>query len=86
MLRERWAVDRPHIVVPSLDGKPGHPPLFDKALVPEVLEISEETEGLRQVMRDFADQRVLVPVKDPLTLTNLNTREDYEAALKLVGG
>ena len=37
-------------------------------------------------MRDFADQRVLVPVKDPLTLTNLNTREDYEAALRLVQG
>ena len=85
-LREAFERERPQIAVPSLGGRPGHPPLFSAGLLPELLKVSEETEGLRQVMRDFGDGRLLVPVDDPLTLTNLNTHEEYEAALKLAGG
>ncbi len=85
-LREAFERERPQIAVPSLGGRAGHPPLFSGSLLPELLRVSEETEGLRQVMRDFHDGRLLVPVDDPLTLTNLNTHEEYEAALKLAGG
>ena len=85
-LREAFERERPQIAVPSLGGRPGHPPLFAGGLLPELLGVSEETEGLRQVMRDFHDGRLLVPVDDPLTLTNLNTHEEYEEALKLAGG
>ena len=84
-LREAFERERPQIAVPSLGGRPGHPPLFSRELLPELLKVSEQTEGLRQVMRDFGDGRLLVPVDDPLTLTNLNTHEEYEAALKLAG-
>ena len=86
MLREAWERDRPAIAVPALDGRAGHPPLFDAALVPDLLRVTEETEGLRQVMRDHAAGRVLVPTDDPLTLLNLNTRDEYEAALRVAGG
>ncbi len=82
-LRETWESEQPYILVPTLDVKPGHPPLFDGGLIPEVLQVSEQTEGLREVMRNFHDKRLLVAVDDPLTLTNLNTQADYEAALKL---
>ena len=82
-LREAWERDHPHIVTPSLDGRAGHPSLFDGELIAELLQVTEETEGLRQVMRNFADGRIFVSVDDPLTLTNLNTREEYEAALAL---
>ncbi len=85
-LREAFERERPQIAVPSLGGRPGHPPLFSGALLPELLKVSEETEGLRQVMRDVGEGRLLVPVDDPLTLTNLNPHEEYEAALKLAGG
>ena len=82
-LREAWEREQPYIAIPSLDGKGGHPPLFDGGLIPELLQITEEEEGLRQVMRNFADKRLFVPVDDPLTLTNLNTRQEYEAALAI---
>ena len=36
-------------------------------------------------MRNFAQGRLFVPVDDPLALTNLNTREEYEAALAIAG-
>ena len=83
-LREAWESEQPSIAIPSLDGKGGHPPLFDAGLIPEILQVNEKEEGLRQVMRNFADRRLFVPVNDPLTLTNLNTREDYDAALAVV--
>ena len=85
-LREAFERERPQIAVPSLGGRPGHPPLFSGGLLPELLEVSEQTKGLRQVMHDFHGGRLLVPVDDPLTLTNLNTQAEYEAALKLAGG
>ena len=84
LLREAWEREQPPIAVPSLDGKPGHPPLFGAELIPELLQVTEEAEGLRQVMRNFHDGRLLVPTDDPLTLTNLNTREEYDAALRLL--
>lgn len=82
-LREAWLAQRPAIAVPSLDGNAGHPPLFDTALLPELRAITEEGQGLREVVSRHRAERVLVPVDDPLTLTNLNTREQYEAALRL---
>ena len=83
-LREAFEREQPQIAVPSLDGRPGHPPLFEAGLIPELLQVTEEAEGLRQVIRNFHEGRLLVPVDDPLTLTNLNTMDDYAAALKLV--
>ena len=82
-LREAWLASRPAIAVPSLDGNAGHPPLFDTALLPELRAITEEGQGLREVASRHRGERMLVPVDDPLTLTNLNTREQYEAALRL---
>ena len=51
-----------------------------------LLRVREEAEGLRQVVRHFGERRLLVPVDDPLTLTNLYTHAEYEAALKLAAG
>ncbi len=82
-LRDAWLASRPAIAVPSLDGNAGHPPLFAAALLPELRAITEERQGLREVVSRHRAERVLVPVDDPLTLTNLNTREEYEAALRL---
>jgi molybdenum cofactor cytidylyltransferase len=82
-LREAWEGEQPSIAIPSLNGKGGHPPLFGGRLIPELLQVTEEEQGLRQVMRNFAEERLFVPVNDPLTLTNLNTHNEYEAALAI---
>jgi molybdenum cofactor cytidylyltransferase len=80
-LREGWERERPLIAVPSLDHRVGHPPVFGAGVIDELLAVTEEREGLREVMQAHGDQRLFVDVDDPLALTNLNTREDYEAAL-----
>jgi molybdenum cofactor cytidylyltransferase len=71
------------LTVAAYQGRSGHPVVFSAALRPELLAISESTEGLRAVLRRHAREAQLVETGDPLALVNLNTRQDYEAALLL---
>lgn len=66
--------------VPVHAGRRGHPPIFDRALFPELLALSEEREGLREVLRAHAAEVRLIPVESPLIHLNLNRPEDYAAA------
>jgi molybdenum cofactor cytidylyltransferase len=85
-LRETWEREQPMIAMPSLNHRSGHPPLFSSELIPNILQVTEEKQGLREVIQKFAEQRLFVNMDDPLTLANLNTHEDYAAALALAGG
>jgi molybdenum cofactor cytidylyltransferase len=58
----------------------GHPTVFDRALFDELRSLSEETEGLKSVLRRHADAIQNVPFDDPIVLLNLNRPEDYESA------
>ena len=71
------------ISIPAYRGKHGHPPIFDASLLPELLRITEEGRGVREVIQRHSGSIREVAVDDPLVLTNLNTREDYERALAL---
>ena len=71
------------ISIPAYRGKHGHPPIFDASLLPELLRITEEGRGVREVIQRHSGSIREVAVDDPLVLTNLNTREDYEHALAL---
>lgn len=73
------------ISIPSHDGRHGHPPVFAKSLVPELLQITERGQGVREVIERHQDSIHEVAIDDPLVLTNLNTDEDYKRALSLVG-
>lgn len=74
---------RPPIAVPSYCGQSGHPPVFDRALIPELIDITEETYGIRSVVERYRDKRLIVDVDDPLVLLNLNTPTDYRLAKDL---
>ena len=68
------------IAVPRHDGRNGHPPVFDAALLPELRRVSERSEGLRELRRRWRAATIFVEVDDPLVLLNLNTPEDYRRA------
>ncbi len=80
-----WAADPDWIVRPVHQGKHGHPVIFPARLRDELELVSEVAEGLRALMRRHRDQVRDVPVADAAALLNLNTRADYEAALKRFG-
>lgn len=72
------------ITVATHAGRRGHPVAFAPALRPDLLAITEETEGLRAVLRRHASAVSTVDFDSPLVLVNLNTPQDYEAALRLL--
>lgn len=69
------------ISIPKYRGKRGHPPVFSPALFPELLALSEERQGLREVMARHRDRVNEVDVGWPDVLLDLNTPQDYERAL-----
>ena len=73
------------ISIPSHEGRHGHPPLFDGSLLPELMRISEEHQGVREVIERHRDQLREVPMESPIVLTNLNTVEEYRRARELFG-
>ncbi len=68
------------IAIPIMNGKRGHPILFSEKLFTELLTITEETKGLRNIIQKYQNQLVEVPVHSPLIQLNLNTPHDYLGA------
>jgi len=71
------------ITVPSFGGRHGHPAVFAKALFSEMLDIAEETQGLRAVRRRYLDATHVFEANTTASLLDINTPADYEAALAL---
>lgn len=71
------------ITQPAYERKAGHPLLFHPALRGELLEITEERMGVREVVGRNPKRVSTVAVDSPLVLLDLNTAEDYRQALKL---
>ncbi len=70
------AACRRAIVVPSFRGRRGHPPLFCSSLISELMGISEESQGLKAVIRRDPARVLQVPWDDPGVLLNLNAPVD----------
>lgn len=69
------------ITVPTHGGHRGHPVVLDGALLPELREAGEATRGLRGVIARHATEVHEVPFEAPDVLLDINTPEDYEAAI-----
>ena len=83
-LLQAFLAQRPLIATPAYQGRSGHPPLFRACLFAELMDITEETQGLRAVVERHRDRRLLVKVGSPLVCLDLNTPQDYQKALRLV--
>ncbi len=80
-LAEAWNLETAQIVLPSFGGKRGHPVLIAKRFVAEILALSK-TDTLKTLMGRRADRIVVIPVQDPATVQDVDTPEDYQAALQ----
>jgi molybdenum cofactor cytidylyltransferase len=67
---------RPPISLPAFEGRRGHPVLFDRALLPELLAIDEATLGVRAVIARHAPDVREVPCADPAVLLDINIPAD----------
>jgi molybdenum cofactor cytidylyltransferase len=68
--------ERAMIAAPTCSGRRGHPVVFDRRMLPELLGINEETQGLRAVMRRHEQDIRDVELGDPIVNLDLNTPAD----------
>ncbi len=73
-------------VVPVHDGSRGHPTLVAGRLLAELRAVCDQDRGLRAVLERHADDVTEAPVDADVIHLDLNTPEDYEAALRASGG
>lgn len=77
---ETYERSRPVIVIPSCEGRNGHPVLLDFSLREEILTM-DSTQGLRQVIHAHSSEIVRVEVGDRKILEDCDLPEDYERML-----
>lgn len=81
-----YARRRPGIAVASHAGRSGHPILFDRSLIPEILRIDEATMGLKAVVRRHRREILRVPVGEEEVLVDVDRLEDLERVGRLAQG
>jgi molybdenum cofactor cytidylyltransferase len=64
------------ITAPACDGRRGHPVVFDRRMLPELMAITEDTQGLRDVMRRHEGAVIELELDDPIVHLDLNTPAD----------
>jgi len=82
-LAEAFRKGEAEVCRPLFRGRYGHPPLIAAALIPAILDF-DGTGGLRALLPRYRDRTVDVAVEDPGILMDLDTREDYEEAFKVL--
>ena len=73
------------VTVPEYRGKGGHPIALSATLLPELLEIDEATQGIKAVVRRRPESVQRLPLDNPGILLDLNTPEQYQAAVAAAG-
>lgn len=72
-----------NITIPVHEGRRGHPTVFDGRLRDEMLGITEEGLGLKQVVRAEGTRVRHVEVSSPLIHVDMNTPEEYRGGLAM---
>ncbi len=76
---------RVQVVVPVRGCRGGHPTLFAAELREEILGLPCEGEGLREILRTREGRLARVEIGDLGEVEDVDTREDYERALRRAG-
>jgi molybdenum cofactor cytidylyltransferase len=75
----------PPLLVPTFNGRKGHPPIFHRRLRDAVLGLPAN-EKLHRIIHDYATDDCLLPVDDDGVLATFNTKEEFRELIKKYGG
>jgi len=75
---EAWSANRPPVLVPTCDGRRGHPTVFASRLADEVASIPADA-GLNRLVSAYADEVEEIELGRPEVLWDLDTPEEYDA-------
>ena len=71
------------IVIPTYQGKGGHPIILAPDVICDALRISEDSSGLKEMKIRYSESIAFFETDMSEILIDLNTRQDYEKALRL---
>jgi molybdenum cofactor cytidylyltransferase len=71
------------ITYPTYKNKGGHPVIFDGKLLPELNNINETNQGLREITRRYANMTQLVKFDNIIVTIDLNSPESFRNAIGL---
>jgi molybdenum cofactor cytidylyltransferase len=74
-----------NIIIPVYNEKRGHPILLSSNIRDEILQLNEETHGLKAILQNRNDEISELIVEDHSILFNFNNKKDYEEGI-LKGG
>lgn len=74
---EEWKQSDKGIVIPTFNGKRGHPVLIETKYKAEINRL-DSSKGLRQLMIENPDDIYEIEMKQPEILRDIDTPEDYE--------
>lgn len=74
------------ITAPLQRGRRGHPVVFSASLRREMEGISEDRQGLREVVQAHRGEVNEVEIDDPMVRLDINTPEEYQEARRVFGG
>ena len=83
LLVEAFQRQQSLILIPTYQDKKGHPPIFNRLLIKELLEL-KENEGINMIAHKHADGLQVCPVTDEGVLLSFNTREELEEIARRV--
>ncbi len=70
------------ITYPAYKGKGGHPIIFSKTLLPELIRVRESRQGLREVVQRHRAEVARIEVEDAEVLLDLNQPEEFQKAVE----
>ncbi|MBD3885609.1 nucleotidyltransferase family protein [Phormidium tenue FACHB-886] len=79
MLLQSHEQHRAAITVPSYGNRMGHPTIFSQSMLPQLMLIREETQGLRQLVHQCKAHLHQLEFRTMNVLMDLNTPEVYQA-------
>ncbi|MBF8266726.1 MAG: putative MobA-like protein [Dehalococcoidia bacterium] len=71
------------ITGPLYRGRSGHPLIFSRRLLPELMSITEEGQGLREITHRHRENIYRLEVDSPLVTVDINSPEDLREAERL---
>jgi len=76
-LIKKFLDSRPLVLIPSYQGKKGHPPIVSIRLRNEILAM-ENSVGLNTLFRKYKDEVALFSVEDKSVIQTFNTQEEWD--------
>lgn len=83
LLIEVFLKNRPLIVVPTYEGKNGHPPVFSKMLFRD-LKCLKNDEPLSTLLSKYEKETLKLPVNDAGVIRSFNTMQEFKQLLSLL--